>query len=308
MVIAVNQIVDAPSIFSTKHNLLDSAHRKDVSQSRWENGAVFNPAGCYDVFTQEADCPPQMKSDVFQECPDPVIFMPFVVEFGVGFMAHENEGELEKELDIKTSAAVERAIWAGVSTSTNSVFADTVPPAPTATSVRQAVGLVEAKLMEFGLQGGTIHLSAFDAAQGEGMFEERDGNLYTSTCLNPVIVGNYPRGYVFIHGGEIDVYVSEEFTTDSYEELRENRLLYKVERLVLAVWNPCFTFMEGIAAAGGLGSDPQTFPNPGPTPDQQSSRSYILFWLAVHGAVINDDQQLNLTKDELLALVADLLD
>lgn len=248
MVLIHNQVVEAPSLFSPKHNLMDSALRTGVSQDRWENGAVFNPQGCYEAFTQEANCPPEDKDDTFQECPDPVIFQPFVVEFGVQYLAHENNGELEKELDAKTSAAVERAIWAGtLAGPTNPKLSDGTPAVGTVTNGRQLVGILESTLYENGMQGGTIHISPYDAAQAEGVFEEKDGKLYTTTQGNPVIIGNYPMGTAAIHGGEVDVYASDEWEAISYEELRMNRLLYKVERLVLVVWNPCFVFKATVA-------------------------------------------------------------
>jgi hypothetical protein len=219
---------------------------KDVPQDRWENGATFNPQGCFDVYAMEVDCPPTEKDDANQECPEAVTFLPFIVEFGVAYMGHEDEGELESELRAKTSAAIERAIWDGVTmgTATNPKLSDGTAVTG-ATSPREMLALLEAELYETGMQGGTIHLSVFDAVMAEGALDEDNGKLYSKVTGNPVVVGNYPKGSAAIHGGEIDVYASEEFTFASYDDRRANQIIYKVERLVLAVWNPCHVFTYG---------------------------------------------------------------
>jgi hypothetical protein len=243
MVMLHNTVVDAPDLIATKHNLMDVGF-KDVPQSRWENGVTFNPQGCFNVFAMEVDCPPESKLDANQECPDAVTFLPFIVEFGVSYMGHEEEGELEKELRAKTSAAVERAIWGGVTvgTSTNPKLSDGDAPTPTATAPREMLAALEAELYETGMQGGTIHMSVFDAVMAEGAMTETNGKLYSTVTGNPIVVGNYPKGSAAIHGGEIDVYASEEFTFASYDDRKANQIIYKVERLVLAVWNPCYVF------------------------------------------------------------------
>jgi hypothetical protein len=246
MVLLLNQSVDAPDIFGTKHNLLDTGNRPG-SDGRWEEGVVFVPQGCFDVNVEEANCPPAEKSADFQDCPDAVSFVPFVIEFGVQFIGHEITEAVERELDIKTSAAIEEAIWGGTATSpTNPKLSDGVATGGTAANSREAMARLEAKLIADGMQGGTIHMSAYDAVLAEGAMTEKDGKLYSSVTGNPVVVGNYPAGQMAIHGGEIDVYVSEEFTTSSYEELLSNTLLYKVERLALAVWNPCYVFTQSV--------------------------------------------------------------
>ena len=247
MVMLHQTVVDAPDLLATKHNLMDVGF-KDVPQSRWENGVTFNPQGCFDVFTMGVNCPPDQKSPTDQECPDAVTFLPFIVEFGVSYMGHEEEGELESELRAKTSAAVEKAIWAGTTGfedgSENPILSGNTAVTGAA-SPREMLALLEAELYETGMQGGTIHLSVFDAVMAEGALDEANGKLYSKVTGNPVVVGNYPKGSAAIHGGEIDVYASDEFTFATYEDRQQNRILYKVERLVLAVWNPCFVFTYG---------------------------------------------------------------
>lgn len=245
MVMLHNTVVDAPDLIATKHNLMDTGF-KSVSQDRWENGVTFNPQGCFELHTWEVDCPPEEKSLSDQQCPDAVTFLPFIVEFGVAYMGHEEEGELESELRAKTSAAVEKAIWSGADgVSTNPTLSDGIAPTPTATAPREMLAALEAELYETGMQGGTIHMSVFDAVMAEGAMDEKDGKLYSVVTGNPIVVGNYPKGSAAIHGGEIDVYASDEFTFASYDDRRANQLIYKVERLVLAVWNPCHVFKIG---------------------------------------------------------------
>ena len=245
MVMLHQTVVDAPDLLSTKHNLMDVGF-KDVPQSRWENGVTFNPQGCFNVFAMEVDCPPELKDEPDQECPDAVTFLPFIVEFGVSYMGHESNGEIESELRAKTSAAVERAIWNGVTigTPTNPNLSDG-DAVTGATNPREMLGLLEAELYEKGMQGGTIHLSVFDAVMAEGAMTETNGKLYSVVTGNPIVVGNYPKGSAAIHGGEIDVYASDEFTFATYDDRKENKILYKVERLVLAVWNPCHVYTYG---------------------------------------------------------------
>jgi len=247
MVMLHNTVVDAPDLLATKHNLMDVGF-KNVPQDRWENGVSFNPQGCFDVHTWGLNCPPEDKSLSDQECPDAVTFLPFIVEFGVTYMGHEEDGELEKELRAKTSAAVEKAIWAGTTGfeagSENPILSDG-DDVTGATSPREMLALLEAELYDKGMQGGTIHLSVFDAVMAEGAMDEKDGKLYSTVTGNPIVVGNYPKGSAAIHGGEIDVYASDEFTFASYDDRRANQIIYKVERLVLAVWNPCHVFKIG---------------------------------------------------------------
>jgi hypothetical protein len=245
MVMLHNTVVDAPDLIATKHNLMDVGF-KNVPQDRWENGISFNPQGCFELHTWEVDCPPENKSLSDQQCPDAVTFLPFIVEFGVSYMGHEEEGELENELRAKTSAAVEKAIWSGAEgASTNPKLSDGDAPTPTATSPREMLAALEAELYETGMQGGTVHMSVFDAVMAEGAMDEKDGKLYSVVTGNPIVVGNYPKGSAAIHGGEIDVYASDEFTFASYDDRRANQIIYKVERLVLAVWNPCHVFKIG---------------------------------------------------------------
>lgn len=247
MVVLHQTVVDAPGLLATKHNLMDTGF-KSVPQDRWEGGAAFNPQGCFTVYAMEVDCPPAEKDDADQLCPDAVKFIPFIVEFGVSYMGHEDEGELENELRAKTSAAIEKAIWGGVTvgTSTNPTLADGTAVTGTFATSREMLGALEAELYDKGMQGGTVHLSVFDAVMAEGALTETNGKLYSVVTGNPVVVGNYPKGSGAIHGGEIDVYASEEFTFASYDDRRKNQLIYKVERLVLAAWNPCFVFKASV--------------------------------------------------------------
>jgi hypothetical protein len=241
MVMLHQTVVDAPDLLSTKHNLMDVGF-KDVPQSRWENGVTFNPQGCFSVSTFEVDCPPEEKSASDQTCPDAVTFLPFIVEFGVRYMGHEDEGELERELRAKTSAAVEWAIWEGLIPGTNPKLTEGEVAQEVPRTSRELLAVLEADLYNIGGQGGTVHLSVADSVMAEGALTEKDGKLYSIVTGNPVVVGAYPQGQGAIHGGEIDVYASEEFTFASYDDRKENQIVYKVERLVLAAWNPCFVF------------------------------------------------------------------
>lgn len=251
---------NAPAIFQAKHNLLDSGNRKS-SPSEWENGISFIPDGCFPASVQEVGCPPNLK-DGFHECPDAATFFPFVVQIGGSFIAHEDDGVLERQLEIKTSAAAERALAEGatqVEATANSNFSGFTPVTATGLDAVQAVGLLEARLLEKGQQGGTIHMSPFDAAQCKNLLFEDGGDLYTKTLKSLVIVGNYPAGNIFIHGGEVDVYLSEKFTNVSYQELSTNRFVYMAERLVLVTWNPCYEFKAVLDEAPGY-EDPLTDP------------------------------------------------
>ncbi len=252
-------VTSAPSIFAPKHGLVDSGNRRSNGDGRWENGVQFNQEGCLTVEPRSADCPGKEKSD-FQECPGVVEFDPFLLELGVKWPNARRdidvEAFLKRQMDVSASAVMEHAIWDGVVRSDAASGVKVLPhrlmdttkfTTTTGNDALHAVGIIEDLFLSDAQAGGTIHMAPYDADEVMKILEEGDdGNLYTKTLGSKVIIGNYGIQAVVGHAGDIDFWLSDDFSFDSEDGFKTNEQYLRVERMALVIWNPCRLYVATV--------------------------------------------------------------
>jgi hypothetical protein len=281
----MRSIVKAPALREAKHSLVNVGNVVNTGDNRWEDGVVFTPVGCPTVFGHIPICVSEDKSPYY-DCPPPVEATPYLLEVGLQWstmdLGVDPKEMLEDALRFGTSSVLERlstsgiADVAGATPLTLPVRAGTVvtggvvgrvmagataPPTlasaldvgGTHTTAQQAIGALEAKLLDSGdhIPGsGTILMSAYTAATSNGaLVRDSDGNLRTLATDSLVVVGNIAaQGTIYGVVGDIDVYLGDIINVE-FTDRAKNEWIGRAERRAIAVWNPCVAFKSSYTAA-----------------------------------------------------------
>lgn len=255
-----NLVIEAPKVYAPLHNLLSKAKTPVDGAEVWENGIEMVPTGCHVIHGQcNVLCPPSQKSES-QGCIDPVTFKPYLIEFGFEWPGREraNLEEIASNLILAGSSSVlEDMVWNGCGDdNVNPTFAEADPVVATSLSVKDAFGAIVSELVSsenhIGARG-TIHMSPFIASYLDGQIAgDENGDLYTVFGGHAVIIGNYPNDAIAAHIGDVNVFVSDPFVTESFDEVRTRNILnVRVERVALVSWNACATFRQPVTSPIG---------------------------------------------------------
>jgi hypothetical protein len=245
------EIVEAPKLRPACHGLVESGNVVARGGGRWENGVQFSPLGCYAISGTEADCPPIQK-DALLSCEPVIQFRPYVLTIGLEWAANaesDPKDVAQVSLEAGTSAKLEDFLW-------NGATAGDGPRNPLLSegddlgsfeSARDALGAVEGALLGAPTGGaGTLYVSPLVANHIGDALYENDGKLYTKATCSLVIVGNFPVGQVAGHVGEVDLFIGDIFLTDTRDEYRSNEYDVMAERLAIAAFNSCASFVAGV--------------------------------------------------------------
>lgn len=253
----LHDLVEAPGIERARHNLLDSAGTVDSGDGKWENGVKFTQRGCYEISGVCATCDVDQTAADPQDCIPHATFEPYLLDLGVVYSTVDRfdiKSLAQEDLDIGTSSRLERLIWEGCEGGTSPVLSGGTSLGA-ALSVRPALGAIIAEFQnaDNGHIGaaGTVHLSPRIAVElNELLVFGSDEKLYTRFGGHKAIVGNYPSTHIAGHLGEIDVYLGEPYVNDAQDEIkRANVQTLQVQRLALAAWNECATFVQQVTLA-----------------------------------------------------------
>lgn len=245
--------IPTPTIDAPLHGLVSSAVRMPSGDFEWENGVTFSPVGCDELHGSCITCPPEDKSE-FQECFEPALFDPLLVEFGFSWHSRDVDylsGHAEMQIDAGTSSVIERLIWDGCSEESDSPTLSEAPELGATLEPRAALAAVIQRLAssdgKIGARG-TIHVGAGLAVMLSDYFYEQDGHLYTKIGGHVVIVGNYPPDMIAAHSGDIILFLGDSFITEAPAEIvARNEAAYRVERTALAAWNACTAFTQSVS-------------------------------------------------------------
>jgi hypothetical protein len=260
---SLNAIADAPSLQLHCHGLVESGNVVARGPGRWENGVQFSPLGCYYVRGVEADCPPLALDveDALQECVPVIQFRPYVLTVGLEWAANSGDDPEEiarQTLEVGTSAQLEEFLWLGSDAGDgprNPLLIESTPVGFVETAL-QALGAVESAMLDAPTGGaGTIYMAPSVAAECGDALYENGGKLYTKATCSLVVVGNFPPvenvNLVIGHVGEVDLYLGDVFFTETRDEYRRNEHVVMAERLAIAAFNSCASFMAIIGEDDG---------------------------------------------------------
>ena len=240
-------IVEPPKLEVPRHGLLSTGTVIEETSGEWENGVHFNSNGDWIVNGMCWDCPPSDPSD-WQSCSDTLAFKPYYVEFGVE--APFNHAEMQtaeylEALKVGTGARFEAMIWdgCGAEDTTTPVLTDATALEVSEVSPQYGLASIVEELADADdhvAARGTIHVSSFDAVVLYDYFDDEssDGILRTKVGGHKVVIGNYPRGVIVGHIGDIHIWLGDAEPYEAPERIREtNTLTVQVHRPVLAAWH-----------------------------------------------------------------------
>jgi hypothetical protein len=281
--------VAAPGIWTHHHGITEDGNVISTGNDRWMGGVAFTPLGCDTIHAHGGGCFSSLgEKDDAQGCTPVATFYPYVLESLVAWssvdMAADPKDRAREHMEVGTSAVLERLMAAGVTeVAAGTPLTSDGFPYGTGTitgrmgteavgvtladaadlgdfdNVLAALGWIEARLMDASDHvggGGTILMSPYVAAQLSQQIKEHDGRLYSEATGNPIIVGNFPMDRIYAVTGGIDVYLGPIEIRDLVERAT-NEYLVQVERLAMAVWNPCAAFSVGYDSGVVLPNPPE---------------------------------------------------
>lgn len=252
----LHDLVEAPGLERARHNLLDSGNVVETGDNRWENGVQFTQRGCYEISGVCATCDVDQVAADPQECIPYATFEPYLLDLGIVYATADNfdiKSLAKEDLDIGTSSRLEQMIWAGCVGGTSPTLSGGTSLGA-AVSPKAALGAIIGEFQSAENHigaAGTIHLSSRIAVElNELLVFGSDEKLYTRFGGHQAIVGNYPSTHIAGHLGHIDVYLGEVYVNDAQDEIkRANVQTFQVQRLALAAWNECATFVQAVTLA-----------------------------------------------------------
>jgi hypothetical protein len=273
----MHDIVNPPKLHATAHGLLRGANIVTPTSDTWENGIQFTPIGCSVLHAHDPLCwVSGVDTKTGQECPPLVQFKPYTIEANAVWANSDRGFDLDSyvkdALEVGTGSILERLQEFGVAdvasataltppaisgtiatigikgrasgTNANPILDDAIEVAASS-DPRICFGSIESKLLDASDHigsVGSIYMGPTLAALLWGSFVTVEGQLYSAATGSKIIIGNYTPGKIYGHVGDVNVYLSDPKITEAYNH-GENERIVMAERLAIAAWNPCATFV-----------------------------------------------------------------
>lgn len=246
-------LVTAPEVQAPLHNLVATGNLVNTGDKEWENGVTFTQRGCYEILGACATCDVDQTNEDPQECKPPAIFEPYLLDLGIVYATADRfdiKNMALGDMEVGTSSRLERLIWAGCVGGTSFTLSEATAVGATGSAKAALGAMVSEFISAEGHLGarGTVHMSPRIAVElNELLVETSAGTLTTRFGGHKVVIGNYPSTHIAGHIGDIDVYLGETYVTEAADEVRRaNVQTFQVQRLALAAWNSCATFLQPV--------------------------------------------------------------